>query len=225
MKAEHRRELNTNALADRMGRLVEGMKHTPEAGSRVIWIVGILAVAILATWYFASSASSWSTYWVRLDGETKPDALASIASDSRGTMPARAARFQLARQQLKRGLRSLYTPEQRKAALEALEDARRGFTELATECTESPLLAQEALFGAAQAEEALIGAPKPDHAEESRGSLDKVLALYHQIIDVYPKSYFVELADKRIRELETDGPAVVSFYKELNKLADAKKNP
>ena len=34
MKAEHRKELQTNILADRMGRLVQRMKERPKLRSR-----------------------------------------------------------------------------------------------------------------------------------------------------------------------------------------------
>jgi hypothetical protein len=223
MKAEHRRELNTNALADRMGRLVQGMKETPQGGSAVIWIVGIVAVVTLVTWFFASGATSWSQYWIQLDTAKEPADFAKIAEASQGTMPARAARFQVARLQLRDGLRNMYAPERRTLAIQSIEEARRAFTELAAECKGDPLLVQEALLGAAQAEEALIGVPLKDDPAKSSGNLDRVLELYHEIADGYPASYFAQVADKRLHELENDKAAVESFYNNLSKVAEAKK--
>ena len=60
MKAEHRRELNTNALADRMGRLVQGMKQPSQGGSVVLWVIGAVAIFCLGGWYVFSGATGWS---------------------------------------------------------------------------------------------------------------------------------------------------------------------
>ena len=150
MKAEHRRELNTNALADRMGRLVQGMKQPTEAGSLVLWVIGVVALLSIGGWYVFSGPASWSGYWIRFEEAPNSQQLSEIASESQGTMPARAARFQKARVELREGLRSICSADQRPKAIEDVEQARQGFVELAAECKDSPLLQQEALFGAAR---------------------------------------------------------------------------
>ncbi len=103
-------------------------------------------------------------------------------------MPARAARFQKARVELREGLRSICSADQRPKAIEDVEQARQGFVELAAECKDSPLLQQEALLGAAQAEESLIGVPTKDDPAKSRGSLERAVDLYRQIVKAYPKA-------------------------------------
>jgi len=45
MKAEHRKELETNALAERMGRVVQGMKQAPQKRT-MLWMV-LVAVAVV----------------------------------------------------------------------------------------------------------------------------------------------------------------------------------
>ncbi len=51
MKAEHRKELQTNYLADRMGRLMQGMKAGPQnTGSMVIWGEAATPVSTTAGW-------------------------------------------------------------------------------------------------------------------------------------------------------------------------------
>jgi hypothetical protein len=223
MKAEHRRELNTNALADHMGRLVQGMKQPTEAGSLVLWVIGAVALLSIGGWYVFSGPASWAGYWMQFDDAPNAERLSEVASASQGTMPARAARFQKARVELREGLRSICSAEQRPKAIDELEDARQGFVELAAECKDSPLLQQEALLGAAQAEESLIGVPTKDDPAKSRGSLPRAVDLYRQIVKAYPEGYFVDVANQRIGELESNPSAVESFYAELNKLAAAKK--
>jgi hypothetical protein len=226
MKAEHRRELNTNALADRMGRLVQGMKQPSQGGSVVLWVIGAVALLSLGGWYVFSGPTSWSRYWLRFDGETNVEKLQALASDSQGTMPARAARFQKARVELRNGLRNISSAEHRPEAIRLVEDARRGFEELAAECKDnSPLLEQEALWGAAQAEESLVGVPTTEDAAKSRGSLKRAVELYQRMASPpHDEGYFADIAKRRIAELESNPSAIESFYLELNKLAAAKKS-
>jgi len=186
--------------------------------------VGIVAVVTFVVWTYLSGATSWAQYWIRLDGERNPTSLADIATQSRGTMPARAARFQEARVRLQHGLRGIYSTDQRTDAIQNLAQARQTFVELAAECTDSPLSVQEALLGAAQAEEALIGVHnKSDDQTQSRGSLDRVLEFYKKILAVKSEGYFADIAAKRTRELEENRHNVESFYEELNKRVEAKK--
>ena len=46
MKAEHRKELETNVLANRMGRLLETAKQKPQRGT-VMWILFGVAVLVV----------------------------------------------------------------------------------------------------------------------------------------------------------------------------------
>jgi hypothetical protein len=226
MKAEHRRELNTNALADRMGRLVQGMKEPTQGGSVVLWVIGAVALLSFGGWYLFSGATGWSGYWLRFDGETNVEKLQELASDSHGTMPARAARFQKAREELRTGLRNITSTEHRSDAIRLVEGARREFEDLAAECKgNSPLLEQEALWRAAQAEESLVGVPTEEDAAKSRGSLKRAIELYQRMASApHDEGYFADIAKRRIAELEANPSAIESFYSELNKLATAKKS-
>src|SRR5262249_16657870 len=53
MKAEHRKELQTNALADRLGRMITGLK---KARPNVIfyWIIGLMVVLALGVWMWVN---------------------------------------------------------------------------------------------------------------------------------------------------------------------------
>jgi hypothetical protein len=223
MKAQHRHELETNALADRMGRLVQGLKHSPKSNTLVFWVIAALAILTLCIWYVASAGNSWSEVWLQLDGQSDVNQLDQIARASPGTMPGRTARFQKARIELDQGLRNLYSAE-RKQSVQSLEDARRLFLELAPECANEPVLSEQAMLGAAKAEEALMAVPKDDKASEGRGSLDRALELYGQLAKGHPDTFWGKHAAQHVQELEKSRADVERFYAELRKFADAKKS-
>ena len=149
MKAEHRHELHTNALANQLGKLVENVKNAPQSNATVIYVVVILAAVLGIVWFFTSGSTGGSELWVQLqlaeaDGAGDPRVLDTIASGSAGTLPGRTARFDKARLLLQNGLRSLFTVD-RSQAIEGLADARRLFEDLSKECAKEDLLAQQAL--------------------------------------------------------------------------------
>ncbi len=224
MKAEHRHQLHTNALADYVGRFVENLRNAPSSRrTTAAWILGGLLVIAVGGWVWAHRIGSWSSDWVRLDGETDPTTLQAIATDASGTIPGRTARFQEARVLLGDGLRKIYTAD-RLGAARSLERARELYLQLAPECAkDSSILHQEALFGAAQAEEALAGVPREDNAKETRGTLARAQELYRQAADAGPETFLGQKAGRRAGELDTNGAGVARFYAELNKLAEKKK--
>jgi hypothetical protein len=235
MKAEKRKELHTNVLADRMGRLVQGMKGGPRATSAGAWVVGAVIVVVGAGWYFAAgSRNKQAEAWRKLDtavtrlaqGDRQGDTdLSEIIREYPGTLAARSARLQRARQWLDTGLRRVYerASDQRKNAADDLEKARQLFRELAAECANNDLLEPEVLLGQAKAEEALVGIPKKDDAgkEEpgtSRGDLDRALELYRDLAARYPDSFEGQQAQKQVAELEKNREQVEAFYTRINKL-------
>src|SRR5438309_3502811 len=111
MKAEHRHQLQTNALADRMGRLLKGVRSAPKSTSTLIWVFVLLAFATFAVWQYAASTtlSERSALWASVDEATHDPAggagrLQTIETRNPGTLPARTARFALARSNLQLGL-------------------------------------------------------------------------------------------------------------------------
>jgi hypothetical protein len=221
MKAEHRKELQTNFLADRMGRLMQGMKAGPQSsGSVVIWFLAALTIGTIIAWYVASANSNRSPLWVRFEEDSSSeknfDDLKRLADDNPGTLPARAARFQYARVLLQIGLANLYSG--REGTVSQLKQARQLYGDLAQECTDDLILAPQALMGAAKAEEALAGIPKGDDSAEGLGSVDKALEYYHRLTKDYPNSFLAKAAQERIDNLEKSRDDADKFYQEMRKL-------
>src|SRR4051812_2317894 len=104
MKAEHRKELHTNALANQMGRLVQGVRSNPKSNSIVALAIAGLALGTFLVWYLASgSAAADSGAWIGLYDDTRLNSLEHLANANKGTLPARTAQFQRARICLQRG--------------------------------------------------------------------------------------------------------------------------
>jgi hypothetical protein len=222
MKAEHRKELQTNVLADSLGRFVKNVKSGTKSSSLIYWILAALVLAVVVGWfiYRGYSSRSRSELWTKLDEAASTanlEKLGSIAEQSRGTKAARTARFQIARIQLEQGLNTLGSEQRRAEALKNIEDARTLYSELIQDTNDAPLLRQEAMMGVAKAEESLIGIPKADAPNEMRGTLAQALKYYESLENATPESFQTKAAKKRADELRNNGTQIESFYTELNK--------
>ena len=83
MKAEHRKELQTNALADRLGRLLQGVQSKPSSGVVLFGGLIVLAVAILLGWRYYYTARARSRSALRASGRAR--SLAGVGSRFAGT--------------------------------------------------------------------------------------------------------------------------------------------
>jgi tetratricopeptide (TPR) repeat protein len=211
MKAEHRKELQTNALADAVGKLIKGARSRPNATTVTFWVFLILAVGLFFGWRWWSSHSerTRSALWLRLDEAANLEAVAAVARDGQGTPPGRMARYQQARVLLRQGLSELCsysaTREEREKnppPLDKLEQARDLYNQLHKDARDNPLLAQEALMGAAKAEEAL-------------GDFDAAREKYQALANDFPDSFLGKQAAVRARLLED--PAELERLKEFQR--------
>jgi tetratricopeptide (TPR) repeat protein len=203
MKAEHRKELQTNVLADRLGKAIQGIKEGPSRGTMLfVGVVALAGLLIFIWWYFwSTSQAADSARWAAWDGLTTPAALDSFAQnkENQGTTQGRVARFQIARLSLLAGLRELGSS--RAAALENIRKAARIYEELAGESSDSPLLLQEALLGAGKANEGL-------------GEVDKAKGYYKKLADTHPDSPFGKDARAQLERLEKDAKDVQELANE-----------
>jgi hypothetical protein len=228
MKAEHRHQLQTNVLADHMGRLLQSVKSGPKSTSVATWVLIGLAVATVGIWrYWASAAQAReSTLWTEVDTATHdpqsgPPQLDKIGDENLGTLPGRTAVFQLARLRFQRGQENVYTYRSYQA-IESIKQALQDYTKVAPNCPDAPLLEQEALMGIGKAKETLIGVTS-DKPQDDYGTVDQALEAYRKLVKRFPESDLAKEAEARIDELETKGPEVEEFYKQLNRSASKPK--
>ena len=232
MKAEHRKELHTNVLADRMGKLVETIKSPNSTTSVVMWVIGGLAVVTLIAWFWFSRPSETSAkLWAELDADSfnKTDdyfsdgnehqVLHDLGKVSQGharTVPGRTARFQEARYLLPLGLKNLASPF-RSEAYRQLREARDKFEKLAGESGDNHVLMQEAFLGAGKAEEALLAAPDDNDSAKTVGSVEKAKEFFRKARDLKPDSFLGKEAARHYDRLDKNSKEVVEFYTDLNK--------
>jgi len=231
MKAGHRQELQTNLLADRMGRLLRSMKTPRNTGAKVGWAFAILVIAIVVVWqiYASATQSGHSALWLKLDEAIHdfnpnrvPTELANVVHDGRGTFAARAARFDEARPKLDEEGQSPFSAFQRAEVAKLIKERRTIYEDLIDQCADQPILAQEAMMGVAKADESLIGITSPSDVQKD---LDKALASYRRLAERYPNSVLGKAAQARITELEAKKSEVIKFYTELAQSTDLGKLP
>jgi tetratricopeptide (TPR) repeat protein len=214
MKAEHRKELQTNVLADRLGKLIQGLRegfHARPSNTSLMICGGLIAVLVLVIgWnlYSKAAAKSRSAEWLQIDEAANVGDLERIVNEHGSKPPTRIARFQLARVHLRQGMEDFCstTSDGREKALEHLRQAADLYGKLADEVKDTPVLAQEALLGVGKAREAL-------------NELDPAQQAYQKLVERYPDSVNGKEAAGRLKKLEENKSQVGSFYTKLNELA------
>jgi hypothetical protein len=196
MKAEHRKELQTNVLADKLGHLIEGIKQGPSR-STIIWVVIALLIvlAYLAFRYFSTSSEERaSERWLKLDQAVFPEQLDILAEDKdlQGSTPGHMVQLLRARRLVKLGLRDLGGSARRPEAQASIRKGVEAYEQLLNEGRSLlPVIRQEALWGAAQ-------------GEESLGKLDKARGYYEKLVQEFGTSARGEDAKKQLKRLDSD---------------------
>ena len=222
MKAQQRKQLEKNELADRLVRWWRGDPEHKSKSSPIWWaVLGLIALAVIlyAAWHYYSSNAldKRSAAWADMDLATENSRLEEVAEANRGTAPAWAAKAQLARAALQRGLDELGSEALRSGAVANIEKARDWYSQLAKDATGDVELQREAALGMAKAEEALIGIPKAENSQEMRGTPARALELYKDVASKFGDSIQGKEAAKRASELEANKDKIEAFYAELNK--------
>jgi hypothetical protein len=219
MKAEHRHQLQTNVLADQMGRFYQSMKSPGQTSSVLGWTLGGLLIAAVVAWqYLAGTAlTDGSALWLNADAATHDNPntmlarLENLGGDNPGTLAGRTALFETARLMFEMGERDDAFMSRADSA-KSLGRARDLYEELSRECADEPLLRQEALMGVAKAEESLAGSKDPANAEED---LQKALESYKKLANAYPDSFQGKAAAERIKVLQGQMTEVAKFYQDF----------
>lgn len=224
MKAEHRKELETNVLADRMGRFVEGMKQRPQR--RIVWLAVItflvLLVVFVAYRLYIGSQQQAMTSWLMLESgspqeivqlanlveETQPDGSKKLkpAETTDPSKSSKAARFQLARFFLwDRGIQVMGFNS--RDALKNVRSAETLYNSLLKDCEGELEFEAEARYGLAVIDETL--------ALQNQDRLATAEKQFEEIAEKYKNSSFAPLAEKRARQLRDNRTDIARIYRDL----------
>jgi hypothetical protein len=210
MKAEHRKELHTNALADHLGKWMQALKTGPKPTSLIVWVFVLLGIGLIVgwTWYAHKSSEERSQLWLKFDDATSLGDLELLAEKHAGTRVAMLSRYQEARIKLREGMKDLCATfeKTRNDARDKVKEAGDLYEALAREARGTPVLYQEALLGVAS-------------ARESLGDVPAAIEYYKQLRDSYPKgSPGYEKTDAYLTKLQDGEKDVAKFYAELKKI-------
>src|SRR5262245_19582306 len=191
MKAEHRKELKTNALADSLGRALQNMKEGPS--QRTLLWAGLIALVVVLflvwRWVKSSSEESDSALWLRWDNLYTPTEVQKFADEARGTTQGRVARLQLARLHVRNGVLALGLSKS--DGRQELEEGAKAYEALVEETHDLPMMQQEALLGAAK-------------AYESLGDLNKARAHYERLARDFGNTPLGKDAAKQLERLKDE---------------------
>jgi hypothetical protein len=208
MKAEHRKELETNALADRVGRVVQGMKQAPQKRT-VLWMLlaGVAVIIVLFFWRRGvQQAEDNSKYWMVFADGFGPN-LQQLVKEEPQSNQAKAVEYESNYAILRDMLRFLATEP--KLVLANLDTIELRYRELAKLCQDDKVLLPEALFAQAVIEETRI--IKDDDKWKA------ALTAYKEVAEKHKDSAFGKLAAKRVEILENSDKRLelLNVYRDL----------
>jgi hypothetical protein len=179
MKAEHRKELETNTLADKMGHAMQRVKSGRRSTLFITILVG--AVLVIGGWFWyksvTSSTQETSNEWLQLDDGGQKN-IGSLST--KDTNAGKAAKLQFAWiAYWEFGVKKIGTDQ--RGALEAINLAGKAYQSLAKECADEnpPIYAPQAFLG--------IGVVEETKAVQERGALDKAKSAYLEVIEKFSK--------------------------------------
>ncbi len=204
MKAEQRKELETNTLADKMG---VAMQKAKAASRRAVLLyaglgLACLVVVFFAYRYFDTQKAEASETWVELhDGQR--GLLEKVATKENAA--GKAARLQIAWfLYWEQGIKLL--GHNQEAGLKALEAAAVEYKEIQKLCADDPIFEPQAMLGQAVAEECLT--------VKDATYLEKAKRSYEEIQKKYEKSAEARFAKERLDEIKK-GNHVADTYVRL----------
>lgn len=219
MKAEHRKELETNILADSMGRVVQRMKERPQKRT-VLWVIGgaVILLAVFVVYrYRQMGREEAALSWVQLAqlrsleplfqmSGLDPKTFRKTPAGPDLTNAGKTARFQLAWYFLwTQGIMKLGADSN--GALGSLGNAEVMYMALAQECSEDPMWESEALYGLAIIEET--------RAIVDSKHLDTAKTRFEALAEKHPKTGYGKLAKERATYIASNRDEVRNFYQDL----------
>jgi tetratricopeptide (TPR) repeat protein len=194
MKSEHRHELQTNVLADRLGTGIEKVQPYSQ-----VLVGGLIALAIAAIGFGIYSSvtrknasQAWTEYYFTLNSEA--DAFTDVADKFPGSSAATWAQQTAGDGYLADGIDALY--RNRAQADELIKKAIESYSAVVKTASQ-PELRTRAQLGLAQ-------------AHESLGELDKAKDYYQQVVSAAIQPALTSVASNRLAFLNT--PEGKEFY-------------
>jgi hypothetical protein len=211
MKAEQRKELETNALADRMGHLMQRMKTQPRRATLyyVVGAIAILVVTVVVWRWFQVNRAENSANWFAFYNGTQP-LLIDLARQTEGGNPSKAARFQFAwYMAYDLGLKRLGVANGTDA-LDRMDEAASLYRALAKECADDPIWESQAMYALAVIEE--------NHTVQKADRLDAAKGLYEDLVKKYPESACGKLAKEWLDNFEKPDyrKGLIDFYMDMH---------
>ena len=207
MKAEQRKELQTNSLVRFFGRLKQNFAGAPSRKATVLWGIVLLALVVFIGWRIASSRSATnnSRRWVELDSITRAEDLDAFIDKNPGTVQAHVARLHRARKSLDSGLDKLYT--RHSSAIEELKSAADDYEAMVKPFKATPILVQECLLGAGK-------------AYEGMGEFDRARGFYEKLQNDFKDSPLAKEAERRVKDLDKHPKELATLNEKLKKGGD-----
>lgn len=177
MKAEQRKELETNTLADKMGNVMQRVKSSPRRTFFTYLIVfGVLAFAAWFGWqYYSEQRAGSSEQWVKIY-DAAGNHIDELAGKEKETNAGKAARFQIAwLLYWDLGIKTLATDPT--GSLKNLKNAGGIYALLAEECKDDPLFEPQAMLGRAVVEESMA-VQNLDHLKKAKDHYEAVVDKY-----------------------------------------------
>ncbi|HUG66397.1 MAG TPA: hypothetical protein VMM76_01520 [Pirellulaceae bacterium] len=195
MKTDRRHELQTNVLADWLGKHLE---HSQGYSKTVLGVVLLVVAAAVAGMFLAKdqaarSQASWNQFFQAF-GERDPEALEAVAVANQGTTASVWAHLAQADLKLAEGIGDLYT--NRDNAKQNLAQAEQNYLAV-DRAAQEKILRERAWFGLGQ-------------TYESLAEIDKAKEFYGKLVSSAPASALGKEAKRRSDAL--GDPATAKWY-------------
>ena len=190
MKSQHRHELQTNELADRLGKNLGRIRPYVRQIAVAVVTLALVAGTLMMVWRYqtARRERAWTDYF-QAYALRDAQALQEVALLHDGQVAAIWARQAAGDVQLATGAGDLFVDRRR--AETNLREAEDNFLAVANAATQHPLLQLRARYGLAQVYECL-------------GDLERAREYYSRVAEAEPQSALGRAAATRAMELERD---------------------
>jgi hypothetical protein len=211
MKAAHRKELEKNVLADRLGQLAGNIRKRPQRRTVlvVLGIVVALGIFLAVSLIRKAAREDAAENWVKLDDGYR-EYIQELIRDQGDANVGKAARFEYAwLLTWDGGIKRLAADPV--GALKNLKDAEKTYGDLASACAGDPVWEAEAMYGQAVIEET--------RAVKDKKHLDKARELYAKLGEKHGTTVHGARARKRAEQLKdksTSRLKIEDFYQELH---------